>query len=229
MRNWNFREFSVQVNLPSRIWQVGVLIRQVITPIQGLLNPIRQVILLISHIFSYPPYRSYLHPPSLSVSSTLLPSSQEHKVKSSLSISPCHDHELPPSASYTECIIYRVHHTLSASYTGCIIHWVHHTPSASYTECIIHRVHHTPSASYTECIIHRVHHTPSAEYTERRIHWVEPTPEILCHPFILTSTSWPLNVALASSEPHYRSTATIQFSIRASKVMSPCHIPTVSS
>jgi hypothetical protein len=32
----------------------------------------------------------------------------EHKVKSSLSISPCHDHELTPSKAYTEHCIQRV-------------------------------------------------------------------------------------------------------------------------
>jgi len=46
----------------------------------------------------------------LSFSSTTLPSLQEHKVKSSLSISPCHDHELTPSAAYTE---YSIHLRLS--------------------------------------------------------------------------------------------------------------------
>jgi hypothetical protein len=34
----------------------------------------------------------------------------EHKVKSSLSISPCHDHELTPSIAYTEYSIHRVPH-----------------------------------------------------------------------------------------------------------------------
>jgi len=45
----------------------------------------------------------------------------EHKVKSSFSISPCHDHELAPSKAYTE---YK------------------HTPSTAYTEYSIHRVQH---------------------------------------------------------------------------------------
>jgi len=103
--------------------------------------------------------------PSLSFSSTTVPSLQEHKVKSSLSISPCHHHEL------------------------------------------------TPSAGYTECSIHRVQHTP----------------KIVCCPFILSISSWPLNTASASGVPPYRSTATSQFSIRASKVKSHRHIPTASS
>jgi hypothetical protein len=65
-------------------------------------GPNHEVVLLISHSRLYPPYRSHLHPPSLSFLSTTLPSSQEHKVKSSLCISPCHHHELTLSAAYTE-------------------------------------------------------------------------------------------------------------------------------
>jgi len=110
MRNWDIRDFRVRVNLPSPIWQVQVPIRRVITPIRGLLNPIRQVVPLISQVRSYRPYRFHLHPPSLSFSSTTLPSLQEHKVKSSLSISPCQHHDLTPSAAYTE---YSIHLRLS--------------------------------------------------------------------------------------------------------------------
>jgi len=65
MRNWDLREFRVQVNFPFLIRQVLVPIWRVKTGIQGLLNPIRQVVTLASHIRSYPPYRSHLHPPSL--------------------------------------------------------------------------------------------------------------------------------------------------------------------
>ena len=111
MRNGDFREYRVQVDVPSPICQVHVPIRGIITPIRGLLNPIWQVVLLMSHIRWDPPYRSYLHPVSLSFLSTTLPSSEEHKVKSSLFISPCHDHELTPSAAYTERSIHRVLHT----------------------------------------------------------------------------------------------------------------------
>ena len=117
MTNWDLWEFHVRVNWPSTIRLVRVLSRRVITPIRGLLNlirpllnPIGQVVLLISHSRSYPPYRSHLHPPSLSFLSTTLPSSQEHKVKSSLSISPCHHHQLTLSAVYTE---YSIHLRLS--------------------------------------------------------------------------------------------------------------------
>jgi hypothetical protein len=47
----------------------------------------------------------------------------EHKVKSSLSISPCHDHELAPSiVAYTEYSIHRVQHTPSTAYTEYSIH-----------------------------------------------------------------------------------------------------------
>ena len=165
MRNWDLREFRVRVNWPSPIQQVQVPIWRVITPIWGLLNTIRQVLPVISHSCWYPPYHSHLHTPSLSFSSTTLPSSQEHKVKSSLSISPCHHHEL------------------------------------------------TQSAAYTEFSIHRVQHTP----------------KIVCRPFILIISSWPLKVASASGACSYQSTATSQFSIGASKVKSSCQIPMVSS
>ena len=43
-------------------------IRRVISPIRGLLNPIRPVVPLISHSCSYRPYHAHLHPPSLSIS-----------------------------------------------------------------------------------------------------------------------------------------------------------------
>ena len=79
MRNWDFWEFLVQVNIPSPMRQVWVLTRHVITPIPGLPNPIRQVVPLISGICSYPPHRFHLHPPSLSCSSTSQPSSQNTK------------------------------------------------------------------------------------------------------------------------------------------------------
>jgi len=125
MRNWDLTEFHVQVNWPSPIQQVPVSIRWVITPIQGLPNPIRQVVPLISHIRSYPPHRSHLYPPSLSFSSTTLP---EYKVKLSLSISACHDHQLTPSTASTEYSIHRVQHPPSTASTEYSIHRVQHPP-----------------------------------------------------------------------------------------------------
>jgi hypothetical protein len=96
------RDFRVRVNLPSPIWQVRVPIRRVITPILGLLNPIRQVVPLISQS----PLVSSTSSSSSSPISLFLVHNftiiAEHKVKSSLSISPCHDHELTPSTAYTE-------------------------------------------------------------------------------------------------------------------------------
>jgi len=112
------RKCRVRVIRPSPIRQVRVPIRSVISPIRGLPNPSRQVMPLTSQSRSYPSYHSHLLPPSLSFSSTTLPSSQQHKVKSSLSISPCHDHELTLSAAYTECSIHRVPHELSTAYTS---------------------------------------------------------------------------------------------------------------
>jgi len=110
-------EYCVRLNWPSPTQQVRVPIRRVLTPIRGLLNPIRQVVLLISHSRSYPPYCSHLDPPSRPFSSTTLPSSQEHNVKSSLSISPCYHRELILSTAYTEYSIHRVQHTPSTAYT----------------------------------------------------------------------------------------------------------------
>src|SRR5882757_4912419 len=66
--------------------------------------------------FSYPLVSSIFVPifiPHLSFSTIIA----EHKVKSSLSISPCNDHELTLSTAYTEYSIYRVQHTPSTAYT----------------------------------------------------------------------------------------------------------------
>jgi hypothetical protein len=60
--------------------------------------------------FSYPLVSAIFVPifiPHLSFSTIIA----EHKVKSSLPISPCHDHELTLSTAYTEYSIHRVQHT----------------------------------------------------------------------------------------------------------------------
>jgi len=105
MRNWDLREFHVQVNLSCLIRQVRVRIRHVITPIRGIPNRIRQIVPLISHIRSYPLPCSPLQPISLFLvhNSTII---KEHKVKSSLSISLCHNHQFTPSSAHTEYSIY---------------------------------------------------------------------------------------------------------------------------
>jgi len=118
------REFRVRVDLPSPIEQIPLLIWRVITPIQGLPNPIIPIIPLISHIHSYPPYRSHLYSQSLFVvhNSTII---TENKVKSHLSISACQDHEL----------------TLCAAYTKYSIHQVRYTPNTTYNQnglCSLH-------------------------------------------------------------------------------------------
>jgi len=156
------RELRVEVNWPSPIRQVPVPIRRVITPIRGLLNRFRQVVLLISHSLSYAPYRSHLHPPSLPLSSTTLPSSQEHKVKSSLSISPCHHHELTLSAAYTEYSIhlrlsvvpsfsrFRVDPWMYLQLPACLPTWS--TAISQLATC--HHNELTLNAAYAECSIH---------------------------------------------------------------------------
>jgi hypothetical protein len=62
----------------------------------------------------------------------------ERKVKSSLSISPCHDHELTPSTAYIEYNIHRVQHTPStASTQNCLFSFHSHdyelTPECSFS------------------------------------------------------------------------------------------------
>jgi len=165
MRPWDLRKFHVRVYLPSPKRQVWVLIRWVITRIQGLLNPIMQVVPLIAQVRSDPSYCSHHYPPSLFFSSTPLTLSQNTKL-SHPSLSP---------------------HAMIKSQ-------------------------------------HR-----AQDYTEFSLHWVQQIPKIVCHPFILTMMSWPLNVASASGVPPYRLTATSQLSIRAAKVKSHGHIPTVPS
>jgi len=82
--------------------------------------------------FSYPLVSSTSFSLSSPISFFLIHNSKiitEYKVKLSLSISPCHDHELTPSTAYTEYSIHRVQHTPSTAYTESSIHQVQHTPS----------------------------------------------------------------------------------------------------
>jgi len=107
--------------------------------------------------FSYPLIFSTLFSSSSPISLFLIHNSTiiaEPTVKSSLSISVCHDHELTVSTAYAEYSIHRVQHTPSIAYTEYSIHRVQHTPSTAYTQCSIHRVQHTPSTAYTKYSIH---------------------------------------------------------------------------
>jgi len=109
--------------------------------------------------FSYPRVFSTSFSSSSIISLFLVHNSNiisEHKVKLSLSICPCHEHELTPSTTYTENSIHRVQHTASTAYTDSSIHRVQHTPNTAYTEYSIHRVQHTPSTAYAKYSIHRV-------------------------------------------------------------------------
>jgi hypothetical protein len=148
MRNWDLREFGVQVNLPSPIWLVWLMIQCVITLIRGLPNPIRQVVPLISHILSYPRHLVYIHPPSLFFSSTTLPSPQNRKLS---------------------------HPSLSLYVMIMSWQWVQHTPNTAYTEYRIHQTQHTPSPAFTKYSIHQVLHTLNTAYTEYSIHWIQNT------------------------------------------------------
>jgi len=75
--------------------------------------------------FSYPLVSSTSFPSSSPISLFLVHNSSiiaEHKVKLSLSISPCHDHELTRSTPYSESSIHRVQYTPGTSYTEYSIH-----------------------------------------------------------------------------------------------------------
>jgi len=102
--------------------------------------------------FLYPLVSSTLFSSSSPISLFLVHNSTiiaELKVKSSRSISPCHDHEMTPSTAYTE---YK--HTLSKAYTEYSIHRVQHTPSTAYTE-VQHRPKfslHRSTASTPDCL-----------------------------------------------------------------------------
>jgi len=77
--------------------------------------------------FSYPLVSSTSFSSSSPISLFLVHNSNiitEYEVKSSLSISPCHDHELTPSTAYTEYSILRVHLTPSPAYAEYSTHRV---------------------------------------------------------------------------------------------------------
>jgi len=97
------------------------------------------------------------------------------------------------------------------------------------TEYSIHRVQHTPRTAYTKYSIHRVQYTPSTASTEYSIHWVQHPPKIVCLPFILMITRWPLNVASASGAPPHTINRHLLAPHESSKVKSSCHIPTFVS
>jgi len=113
----------VQVNLPFLMWQVLLPIWRVQWPIPYLLNQIRQVIPLTSHILSYPP--SWF--PSWSPISLSLPSSQKTKLS-------------PPSLSLHSLILSKhwVQLTPYTAYTKYSIHRAQHAPSTAFTKYSIH-------------------------------------------------------------------------------------------
>jgi hypothetical protein len=76
----------------------------------------------------------------------------DHKVKSSLSISPCHDHELTLSTAYIEYSIHRVQHKPSTVYTEYSIRRVLHTQSTAYTQDCLTSLHSHDHQWTPECI-----------------------------------------------------------------------------
>jgi hypothetical protein len=80
-------------------------------------------------------------------------------------------------------------------------HWVQIPLSTASTKYSIHQVQHPPSTAFTKYSIYQVQHPPSTASTKYSIHWVLHPSRILCLPFILTFTCWPLTVPSASGEP----------------------------
>jgi len=175
-------EHHVQFILLFPIWQVWLLIEWLIIQIQGLQNPTMQVIPPISHICSYPPYHSQPHPLSLFLihSSPII---AEHKVNSSLSISPCHVPELTLSTNvylvqaYTEykhtpskaCTeYYSIHPRLSVPHlelvtvagSWTITRWCCHVPIPSGTS--IRSQHYCHTSDRQADIPRSDHHHPSS-------------------------------------------------------------------
>jgi len=106
MTHWNTWAFFVQLNKSSLIRQLQVPIRCVITLTRDLSNLIRHVVPLTSHIRSYPPHYSHLHPPSLFFHVQHSDIIAVYNAESSISIAPCHDRELTQNT-----VIYWVQYT----------------------------------------------------------------------------------------------------------------------
>jgi hypothetical protein len=75
-------------------------------------------------------------------------------VKSSLSISPCHDHVLALSTAYTRYSIHRAQHTQSTAYIEYSIHRAQHTQSTASTQDCLSFLHSydyelTPEGSFS--------------------------------------------------------------------------------
>jgi hypothetical protein len=87
----------------------------------------------------------------------------------------------------------------------------------------------TPSIAYTEYSIHRVQNIQSTAYTEFTMHWVQHTCNLVCLPFILIITSWPLNLALTSSVPPHTIDHHQPALHDSLKLKPPCRILTVTS
>ena len=79
----------------------------------------------------------------------------EHKVKSSLSICPCHDHELTPSPAYIEYSIHRIQHTPNTAYTQDIVSSLHFHDYKLTPECSFGfwgaSLHHRPPSAISPC------------------------------------------------------------------------------
>jgi len=136
------------------------------------------------------------------------------------SYTPHCSHLHPPSPFFWSTTLTALQNTKlshpSLSLHAMIMSWHRVQPilSTTYTEYSIHR-----STAYTKYSIHR-------EYS---IHRVQHPPRIVCLPFILMITSWPLNVASACVVPPYTIHRHQPACHESSKWKSACHITTFAS
>jgi len=93
----------------------------------------------------------------------------EHYVKSSLSISPCHDHELTPSTS---------------------IHWVQHTLSTAYTQDCLCSLHSHDYKSTPECSFSFWRASLHDQLPSASLPWELKDIVTLSHSHICESTKW---------------------------------------
>jgi len=134
--------------LPSPIGHGWVHTHKVWQPIGGLLNPVRYILPLISHICLYPPYHFYLHPSSRSLilNATIIAGPS---VMPLFYIPLCQDHHLALSTVYAKFSIHQVQHMSSTAYANYSIHQVQRTLSTVFTEHSIHSGQHTPCTAST--------------------------------------------------------------------------------
>jgi hypothetical protein len=110
----------------------------------------------------------------------------EHKVKLSLSILPCHDHELAPRIAYTEYSIYQVQHTQSTASIQDCLSSLHSRDHKMTSECSFSFWRASPWELKGNVTLS---HSHSCELTN----WWKESQHLACHP--LTASQYSSNLA----------------------------------